>query len=159
MAAVIGTAGRVDYLSVMHVSFALFADAANISQEGKLNILGVFDSVQVGQFPALHPRTTFVLRLKARPQDAGVHPLTLRWMNPRGAELWSSQAELDIGGAPPGSGELDMPVVVQLDLPLDMPGTYRMQVEIDGQQTVGTALYVAGGVAPAVPPAAGQMVS
>ena len=31
----------------MHVSFALFADAANISQEGKLNILGVFDALQV----------------------------------------------------------------------------------------------------------------
>ena len=31
----------------MHVSFALFADAANLSQEGKLNILGVFDAVQL----------------------------------------------------------------------------------------------------------------
>ena len=35
----------------MHVSFALFADAANLSQEGKLNVLGVFDAVQVGQLP------------------------------------------------------------------------------------------------------------
>ena len=31
----------------MHISFAVFADAANLSQEGKLNILGVFDAVQV----------------------------------------------------------------------------------------------------------------
>ncbi len=33
----------------MHVSFALFADSANISQEGKLNILGVFDALQVAR--------------------------------------------------------------------------------------------------------------
>jgi len=32
----------------MHISFAVFADAANLSQEGKLNILGVFDAVVIG---------------------------------------------------------------------------------------------------------------
>ena len=48
----------------MHVAFALFADAANLSQEGKLNILGVFDAVQVATMPTVHPRATLVLRLK-----------------------------------------------------------------------------------------------
>ena len=48
----------------MHVTFALFADAANLSQEGKLNILGVFDALQVGTLPALHPRATLVVHLK-----------------------------------------------------------------------------------------------
>ena len=104
----------------MHVSFALFADAANISQEGKLNILGVFDAVHVGQLPTLHPRATFVVRIKAHPSDAGDHAMTLRWINPRGAELWVSNAELSIAAPPPGTTELDMPVIVQLDLPLDL---------------------------------------
>ena len=85
----------------MDVKFARFADGVNISQEGKLNILGIFDAVQVAQLPALHPRSTFVLRLKAHAQDVGVHPLVLRWMNPRGNELWNSSAELEIGGGPP----------------------------------------------------------
>ena len=53
----------------MHVQFALFADAANVSQEGKLNILGVFDALHVGQLPAMHPRATFVVRLKAVAED------------------------------------------------------------------------------------------
>jgi len=47
----------------MHISFAVFADAANLSQEGKLNILGVFDAVQVSAFPSVHPRTHLVVRL------------------------------------------------------------------------------------------------
>lgn len=134
----------------MHVSFALFADAANISQEGKLNILGVFDAVHVGQLPALHPRATFVVRIKARPTDTGNHPMTLRWINPRGAELWVSDAELSIAPPPPGTTELDMPVIVQLDLPLDLTGDYRMIVELGDQKRGEALLHVKGQpVAPA----------
>jgi hypothetical protein len=144
----------------MHVSFALFADAANISQEGKLNILGIFDAVQVAQLPALHPRSTFVLRLKANAQDVGVHPLVLRWMNPRGNELWNSSAELEIGGAPPGTSELDMPVIIQLDLPLDVVGDYRMTVTVAGKETTACTLHVHGNAAaPMVPPPPAGMVS
>lgn len=128
----------------MHVSFALFADAANISQEGKLNILGVFDAVHAGQLPALHPRATFVVRIKARPADAGDHPITLRWLNPRGAELWVSDAELSIAAPPPGTTELDMPVIVQLDLPLDITGDYRMIVELGREQRAEALLHVKG---------------
>jgi hypothetical protein len=143
----------------MHVSFALFADAANLSQEGKLNILGVFDAVHVGQFPALHPRATFVLRVKAQVTDVGTHDMTLRWINPRGAELWSSTAELAINAAPGQIGEMDMPIIIQLDLPLDIMGDYTMRVELAGMRHPGATLHVRGGAPPTVPPAAGQMLS
>ena len=62
------------YLRCMHVTFALFADAANLSQEGKLNILGVFDALQVGSLPAVHPRATLVLRFKAGAPDGAQAP-------------------------------------------------------------------------------------
>ena len=128
----------------MHVSFALFADAANISQEGKLNILGVFDAVHVGQLPTLHPRATFVVRIKAHPSDAGDHAMTLRWINPRGAELWVSNAELSIAAPPPGTTELDMPVILQLDLQLDLTGDYRMIVELRDEKRGEALLHVKG---------------
>jgi hypothetical protein len=75
----------------MHVTFALFADAANLSQEGKLNILGVFDALQVGTLPALHPRATLVVHLKGTVHDVGSHRVSLRWLGPSGTELWSSE--------------------------------------------------------------------
>lgn len=143
----------------MHVNFALFADAANISQEGKLNILGIFDAVQVAQLPALHPRSTFVLRLKANAQDVGLHPLVLRWMNPRGNELWNSSAELEIGSAPPGTTELDMPVIIQLDLPLDVPGEYRMIINVGARHTATCTLNVHATQQPALPAQQPGMVS
>lgn len=142
----------------MQVSFALFADAANLSQEGKLNILGVFDSVHVGQFPALHPRATFVVRLKGLPADVGTHDMALQWVNPRGTVLWSSSAELAIQGAPSQSGEMDMPVIVQIDLPLDIIGDYAMVIEIDGVRHSEAALHVRPG-APAMPAPGSGMLS
>src|SRR4051812_13439041 len=98
--------GKVDwhpvrvYVAQMHVSFALFADAANLSQEGKLNILGVFDALQVATLPAVHPRATLVVHLKGAPSDAGSHRVTLHWMSPNGAELWSSDGELGVAAPP-----------------------------------------------------------
>jgi hypothetical protein len=126
----------------MHVSFALFADAANLSQEGKLNILGVFDAVQVTTLPTVHPRATFVVRLKGGRSDIGTHTVTLRWLNPQGAELWSSAGELNIADAPPGISEMDMPVIATLDLPIDVPGRYTMSVLLDGSASIETGVQV-----------------
>ena len=85
----------------MHVSFALFADAANLSQEGKLNVLGVFDAVQVANLPAVHPRANLVVRLKGSRLDIGKHSVTLKWINPSGVELWTSSGEIEVSLPPP----------------------------------------------------------
>jgi hypothetical protein len=117
----------------MHVSFALFADAANLSQEGKLNILGVFDALQVATLPALHPRATLVVHLKGSVADAGTHRVTLQWLSPSGTELWSSEGELGIAPPPSGLIEMDFPLIAQLDLPLDIAGRYVMRLGLDGE--------------------------
>ena len=106
----------------MHVSFALFADAANLSQEGKLNILGVFDALQVATLPAVHPRAHLVVHLKGTRRDVGAHTVTLRWLSPSGQELWSSSGDLNVGAPPPGVAEMDLPLIAQLDLPMDVAG-------------------------------------
>jgi hypothetical protein len=126
----------------MYISFALFADAANLSQEGKLNILGVFDAVQVGELPTVHPRTTLVLRLKAETDDVGTHRLGLRWMSPEGDELWSTEGELNVGAPADASGEVDFPLIAALDLPLDAAGEYAMEIELDGEAAAEIPLHV-----------------
>ncbi len=126
----------------MHVTFALFADAANLSQEGKLNILGVFDALQVGSLPALHPRATLVVHLKGSPADAGAHRVTLQWMSPGGVELWSSDGELGVVAPPAGVVEMDFPLIAQLDLPLDAAGRYVMRVGLDGTTHAEVAVQV-----------------
>ncbi len=126
----------------MHVSFALFADAANLSQEGKLNVLGVFDAVQVGALPAVHPRANLVVRLKGSRLDIGKHSVTLKWINPAGVELWNSIGEIEVATPPPTVSEMDFPLIASIDLPLDKSGAYVMQIVLDNQPRADVQLQV-----------------
>ena len=126
----------------MRVSFALFADAANLSQEGKLNILGVFYALQVSSLPAVHPRAHLVVHLKGTGSDIGSHTVSFRWLSPSGQELWTSQGDLNVGAPPPGVLEMDLPLIAQLDLPMDAVGSYSMAIAIDGQHTMDVGVQV-----------------
>jgi hypothetical protein len=128
----------------MHISFAVFADAANLSQEGKLNILGVFDAVQVAGLPTIHPRTHFVVRLKADGDDIGAHKLSFRWLSPFDEELWSSSGEMSVAPAPNPVFEVDLPIIAEVDLPLNVVGQYTKQVTLDGEPTASARLFVSG---------------
>ena len=126
----------------MQVAFALFADAANLSQEGKLNVLGVFDALQVGSLPAMHPRAHLVVHFKGSDADVGRHTVTLRWINPKGSELWTSTGELNVGQPPAGVTEMDLPLIAQIDLPIDAAGAYRMTVSLDNKQSAEVPVQV-----------------
>ena len=139
-------------LFTMHVTFALFADGANLSQEGKLNILGVFDALQVATLPAMHPRATLVVHMKGTPSDAGTHRVSMQWMSPSGSELWSSDGELGVATPPTGVQEMDFPLVAQLDLPLDISGRYVMRIGLDGETHAEVPVQVRPAAAAPVAP-------
>lgn len=140
----------------MHISFAVFADGANLSQEGKLNVLGVFDALAVGGFPSIHPRTHFVVRLKGSADDTGAHNLTFNWVNPSGNVLWSSDGEMNVAPGPNPAFEMDLPIIAVIDLPLDMAGLYAMQVALDGSPTAEVRLHVTNATQVVMPPPAGM---
>lgn len=139
----------------MHISFAVFADGANLSQEGKLNVLGVFDALHVGGFPSVHPRTHFVVRLKGSAEDTGPHNLAFSWVNPAGEPLWSSDGELNVAPGPNPAYEMDLPIIAVIDLPLNMPGLYTMKVSLDSTPTAEVRLHVSGAPPVVMPPPAG----
>ena len=145
----------------MHIAFALFADAANLSQEGKLNILGVFDAVQVGALPTVHRRASLDVHLKGDDADAGVHTLTLRWLSPSGEELWNTQGQVEVQAPPVGGSGMDLPLIAAVDLPLDLPGAYAMHIAVDDQPSARVALHVRASAPSFVPPgfAPGGMIS
>jgi hypothetical protein len=134
----------------VHISFAVFADAANLSQEGKLNVLGIFDALHVAAFPSVHPRAHFVLRFKGTRSDVGTHTLIFRWINPQGTELWQSAGELQLDAGQPAAlntgFEMDLPVIAVVDLPIDGPGQYSMHVDLDQSPVSRVTLFVGGAV-------------
>jgi uncharacterized protein DUF6941 len=128
----------------VHISFAVFADAANLSQEGKLNVLGIFDALHVSGFPSMHPRAHFVVRVKGTASDTGTHHLTFHWVNPRDTELWTSSGELAVEAGPTAALEMDLPIIAVVDLPLDSSGQYTMRVELDGEPVARANVFVNG---------------
>ena len=144
----------------MQIAFALFADAANLSQEGKHNILGVFDAVHVAALPAVHPRAHLVARISGGRSDAGTHSMTLTWRAPDGTTMWSTTGELRVETPPGGIEEMDLPFVAALDLPVDRAGTFTLAIAIGGREMATVPLQVRSSSPPAGPMMApGPLVS
>ena len=58
----------------MELTLALLADYANISREGKLNIMGIFEQIFALSFPAVHAQLQLVLRLESSPFGSATGP-------------------------------------------------------------------------------------
>ena len=81
----------------MEISLALLADAANVSQQGKLNILGVFDQLRCSQFPCSHPTMVLVLQLHAGPAEYDEQKeIIIRLVDEDGRRLLEVKANLTV---------------------------------------------------------------
>ena len=53
----------------MNLRYAIAADFANVTQDGKLNVLGVMDRIYAPQYPAMHRVLFFVMALESDHDD------------------------------------------------------------------------------------------
>ena len=128
----------------MDVDLALLCDAATVDGAGKLNILGVFDRLNVTDLPARHPRMALVLRFRGDVTEAGDHTLAIALKAPDGSELFSADGTLTIG-AGRGSPEdgIRVPQVLNFDgVVFEQEGRYVFDVRVDGTHHVAVPLRV-----------------
>ena len=114
----------------------MLADYALIDQQGKLSVLGLFQHVWVPQFPAVHPRTHLVLRVRGRRTEIGSHSLRIRFVDDQRNELLDGQGTVQFGEPParsawtPGrSTGYRLPLHSCSPVPLELPLTARRRVE------------------------------
>ena len=137
----------------MQTDFAVLADYALIDQHGKLSVLGIFQHVWVASFPAMHPRTHLVLRVRGRRSDAGEHPLRIRFVDDlgdqldaailvddQGTELIGGEGTVHFAPPPPGVMEIEAGAVLVFDVPFPRPGTYAFEISVDGGPLVRVPL-------------------
>ena len=115
----------------MQVDFAVLADYALIDQHGKLSVLGIFQHVWVAAFPAVHPRTHLVLRVRGRRIEVGSHPIRIRFVDDTGAELMGGEGTVQFGEPPSGVTEIEAGAVLVFDVPLPRPGAYAFEITVD----------------------------
>ena len=130
----------------MEIDLALLADAATVDGAGKLNILGIFDRLGAGSFPARHPRMALVLRFSAGQNETGKHQVEIVLRDPDGGEVVRMDGEMSLGPGPGSGGNIiRVPHVLNLDgLVFPKAGTYGFDVKVDGEHRVTVPLAVAG---------------
>jgi uncharacterized protein DUF6941 len=115
----------------MHVDFAVLADYALIDQQGKLSVLGIFQHVWVASFPAVHPRTHLVLRVRGRRTEIGEHRIRIRFVDEEGKELMGGEGTVQFGEPPAGITEVEAGAVLVFDVPLPHPGAYAFEIGLN----------------------------
>lgn len=128
----------------VEVTLAVLADSANVSMEGKLNILGNFSNIKATTFPAQHPEMQLVLRMEASPAEIGRHKkLEMQLLDEDGGKISGFNADFEVP-KPPKSGE---PVSIQIitrivNVVFPKAGRYAIWILIDGDSKVRVPLTV-----------------
>ena len=82
----------------MNVSFAVLADYSNVSTEGKLNIMGIFEHIWAKSFPAVHPSAQLIMRFECGPAEFGTQKdIKIVVLDEDGAQISSMDGKINIG--------------------------------------------------------------
>jgi hypothetical protein len=115
----------------MQVKLALLADYANVTAEGKLNILGIFDRITVNEIPAVHPQMHLILRLEAHPAERDrSHNVEIRLYDPDGNIVFEVKGDV----VPHGNGGhmiATNQILTLNNLQLTQPGGYNFVVLVN----------------------------
>lgn len=135
----------------MRLDYMLLADAANVSAEGKVNVLGVFGALKAEQFPVTHPSMVLVIQMRASPAERGQRKLmSIRLLDQDGRVLHDVNAETVVPDQP---GALTPGLTLLLamnNLVLPAPGSYTFHLLMNGE-TKGELTFTADHLQPAPP--------
>jgi hypothetical protein len=130
----------------MERQLALIADSANISAEGKLNVLGEFDTLFAETVPVRHPTFFFVSKLFIEGSDIGDRRLMLRLVDEDGnLVLPPLTARLSIPAPGPELGGLrrSLPIVLQIqEATFPAFGAYVVELRVDDEVLAEVPLYL-----------------
>jgi hypothetical protein len=133
----------------VHVNLAVLCDAANVSREGKLNILGEFDSIHASSFPLTYPTMVLVVRMEAHPTEQGDHRLKLQLIDADGQDVVPPlEGEFTTGRPPfPGVPARTAPIILQMHgVRFDHPGHYSFELLVDGHHLRSLPLHFVAGL-------------
>ena len=87
----------------------------------------------VSEFPAVHPRTHLVLRVRGRRTEIGRHAIRIRFVDEQGVELLGGEGTVQFGEPPAGVTDVEAGAVLVFDVPLPTAGQYAFEIALDGE--------------------------
>jgi hypothetical protein len=118
---------------MMELTLALLADYANMTREGKLNLMGIFNRVFAPSFPAHHLEMRLVMKFSAPPGETGTKKnVVVKLLNADGKLVLQTAGDVTI---PEESSSVTFELVHILDLrltPFEKPGQYAFHILVNG---------------------------
>jgi hypothetical protein len=127
----------------VRVYLALLADYANVSREGKLNILGIFDTIYAPSFPTTHPHMQLVIRFEAAAAEAGsTRQVEVQLQDPDGDLLFRLPGAMTIQRGEPGEAVRADHILALNNVNFAEPGRYAFRVLVDGEVAADVPLRI-----------------
>jgi len=122
--------------------FAL-CDAAT-DYQGKLNILGAFDTVWARQMPTVHPLCAVAIRLRFTRTEEGGHKVRINIVNGDGKGVVKPiEASINIQFKDGAPSSLATNMILNLQgLKFEEFGEYSIDLAIDGRHDISLPLYI-----------------
>lgn len=116
----------------MELPIATLCDSAH-DYQGKLCILGTFDSFAARSLPVVHPGCALALRFVFTPEDEGERNLTIRLIDSDGTDILPQPMQAKIGvQLPPGATFFARNLVAGLqNIQFVKEGDYALEISVD----------------------------
>ena len=126
----------------MNVQIAVLCDAAT-DDNGKMNLLGAFDTIYAQQLPAVHPQCAVALRVTFAADDEGQRKLKLNFINADGRAIMPA-IEVPVKVTLPDDAHfLTRNFIVNIQqLKFAEAGLYSMDVRLDDKSQASIPLLV-----------------
>jgi hypothetical protein len=118
----------------MDIEAFLLCDAAT-DQQGKLNVLGAFDTIWTKKLPAIHPACAIAVRIRFEKVEEGNHPIRICIIDGVGKSICPNldcNVNVRIIGDDMVSGVTNIVLNIQR-LKLEKYGQYSIELVIDNQ--------------------------
>ncbi len=114
----------------MRLRFALITDYANVTNDGKLNLIGVTDRIHAYHFPAVHRELFVINSLETDNDDEGkTHEIQVHVINPDGRKIAEIGGQLAIEG---GGKQVLNQVHCFRDIQFLSGGAHQVNIIING---------------------------
>ena len=127
----------------MDVKLAVLADYASITREGKLNILGIFDSINPQKLPVALPIFYVVVAYTAGPAEYGAEKKTeVVLCDDDGKELFRTAQSIQVPRPTKGHVATANQIGALMMLPFQKAGDYQFSILVNGEEKTTIPLRV-----------------
>jgi hypothetical protein len=133
----------------VELTLALVCDRARATEDGKLDVQGVFNDLFAPGFPAKQNRMMLVMGIEWDRADDGRYKFRVDLEDPTGRPTITLEGHTDVDkrgpDRPPARTRLIMPLE---NIVFPIPGAYRFMLRVKGSQLQGPTLHLFQSEAP-----------